>query len=357
MSYTVIVGVLTASLGITADLAQTALDHSSPSYESHVYSQPNTLVRVEGRRRLNMLCMGYAAPTVILVNGGDSNIMVWRKVQARIAAFSRVCAYDKAGFGFSDAAPRLSSVGHDVDDLRRLLDSARIAKPVVLVGHSLGGEDAVLFAGRYPNDVGGMVLVDPAFAGQARVWSTGRSPAELEQNRQGDQMTLASIAKCVEQARIGALTRANDKLGCLDNDYPDDPVLQTTLDRQEMSVKNQRAQMSEMQASMSIAEQRPSEAHDPFESVDDRDAATAPTDFGDMPLIVLTRQTDEKCSPQPACLEGQARWKAAHDALARYSSAGRSIVVPGAGHVIQEEQPDSVVNAVRKIVDAVRQRR
>jgi pimeloyl-ACP methyl ester carboxylesterase len=283
--------------------------------------------------------------------------MVWRKIQARVASFSRVCAFDKAGFGHSDATSRPSSVGYDVDDLHRLIVRSGIASPVVLVGHSLGGEDAVLFAGRYRRVVAGMVLVDPAFADQNRAWSAGRSTDDLAKHRQMDQAALADAAQCLKQAQAGTLTRATDKLGCLDEDYADDPVLQAELDRQEMMAQNQAAQMSESENSTALATVRPSIARDPFESQDDRDAAGAPTDFGGMPLIVLSRDIDAKCVADPACAKGEGNWwKAAHDRLAKYSTIGRSITVVGAGHVIMEDQPDAVVDAVRDVVLAVRQK-
>src|SRR5215470_3253396 len=84
-----------------------------------------------------------------------NSFVTWRHVQAQIARFTRVCAYDRAGLGFSDAATRPSTIANIVDDVHRLLKAAHIATPIVFVGHSLGGEAGLLFAATYPQEIAG----------------------------------------------------------------------------------------------------------------------------------------------------------------------------------------------------------
>ena len=79
---------------------------------------------------------------------------------------TRVCAYDRAGLGFSDAATRPSDLRNIVDDLHRLVEAAPIATPFVYVGHSLAGAIGLLYVATYPEDIAGAVLVEPAFAGE-----------------------------------------------------------------------------------------------------------------------------------------------------------------------------------------------
>ncbi len=86
------------------------------------------------------ICTGSGQPTVTLEAGSGNSMMTWRHVQAEVASFTRVCAYDRAGLGFSDAATRPSNDANIVDDLHRLLEAADIPIPIVFVGHSLGGE-------------------------------------------------------------------------------------------------------------------------------------------------------------------------------------------------------------------------
>ena len=98
--------------------------------------------------------------------GSGANMATWRHVQAEIAKVTRVCAYDRAGLGFSDAATRPSDLENMVDDLHRLIKAARIKTPFVYVGHSLAGAVGLLYVAAYPDDIAGAVLVEPCFAGE-----------------------------------------------------------------------------------------------------------------------------------------------------------------------------------------------
>ena len=106
-----------------------------------IYQSPQRLVAVDGSRRLNLYCAGSGRPTVFLEAGSGNGMVVWRLVQAEIAKFTQVCAYDRAGLGFSDAATRPSDVRNMTDDLHRLLLAADIPRPIVFVGHSLWRRD------------------------------------------------------------------------------------------------------------------------------------------------------------------------------------------------------------------------
>jgi len=183
------------------------------------------------------------------------------------------------------------------------------------------------------------------------------SAAEVVENRKNKLAWVKDMTECVRQAKAGRLNPATDKQGCLDKDYPDDPILQATLDRQEMTAQNEAAQLSEGVNASPLADTRPDVARDPFETQDDRDTLGASTDFGDMPLIVLTRDVDAKCASDHICAAGYAIWKSDHDRIATYSKIGKSLVVAGAGHVIEVDKPDAVVSAVREVVEATRRDR
>jgi pimeloyl-ACP methyl ester carboxylesterase len=102
---------------------------------SEVYAGPQRLVAVDGTRRLNLYCDGSGSPTVLLDAGSGISMAMWRRVQAEVVKVTRVCAYDRAGLGFSDAAGRPSRLSNIVDDLRRLVKAAPISTPFVYVGH------------------------------------------------------------------------------------------------------------------------------------------------------------------------------------------------------------------------------
>jgi pimeloyl-ACP methyl ester carboxylesterase len=129
------------------------------------YLEPGQLVDIGGRR-INLDCTGSGTPTVVLMAGISSWSPVWYKTQPVIAQTTRVCAFDRASFGFSDPAPRPQVLSDTVNDLHAALTAAALPGPYVLVGHSLGGVEARLYAQRWPRDVAGMILLDTSPAGE-----------------------------------------------------------------------------------------------------------------------------------------------------------------------------------------------
>jgi pimeloyl-ACP methyl ester carboxylesterase len=111
--------------------------------------------------KLRMLVMGSARPTVVFENGGGASLELWGQVPARVSEFSRVVAYDRAGDGLSDKGLVERDGRNIASELHAALQNARIPPPYILVGHSLGGPYSRIFADIYPNEIAGMVLVDP----------------------------------------------------------------------------------------------------------------------------------------------------------------------------------------------------
>jgi pimeloyl-ACP methyl ester carboxylesterase len=120
---------------------------------------PGQLVDVGGHR-LHLRCAGSGTPTVVLESGLGETAGYWEWISPAVAADTRVCVYDRAGRGWSDPV----SVPQDgvavATDLHMLLDRAHVSGPFVLVGHSSGAQYVRIFAGRYPGQVAGMVLLD-----------------------------------------------------------------------------------------------------------------------------------------------------------------------------------------------------
>lgn len=129
---------------------------------------PAQLVDIGDGRRMNLLCEGSGTPTVILESGAGGGLSGWMVFQTRIAQHTRVCSYDRAGFGFSDRSLRGITSITVTDDLHRLLVAADVEPPYVMVGHSLGGMYVRHFAAKYLDEVAGLVLIDPFTEDQAR---------------------------------------------------------------------------------------------------------------------------------------------------------------------------------------------
>ena len=119
-----------------------------------------------GGYSLHINYQGNKGPTVVLDSGQGCNSLDWALVQPSLAEFTRVCSYDRAGYGWSDESPKERSAGNMVDELHSLLHKADIPAPYILVGHSLGGVNVRLYASRYPDEVAGVVLVDSSHEDQ-----------------------------------------------------------------------------------------------------------------------------------------------------------------------------------------------
>lgn len=120
---------------------------------------PGAMVDVGGHR-LHIACAGQGSPTVVLDAALGNMSAHWALVQQEVARTTRVCAYDRAGLGWSEPGPGPRDAEHVVAELHTLLANAGIAGPYVLVGHSLGGLYTQLFAARHADQVAGVVLVE-----------------------------------------------------------------------------------------------------------------------------------------------------------------------------------------------------
>ena len=126
---------------------------------------PGLLVPV-GEHRLHLTCKGSGAPAVILDAGLGGNSLEWSRVQPVLAQRFMTCAYDRAGYGWSEGGPLPRTSERIVFELNVLLRNAAIPSPYVLVGHSFGGLNVRLYASYYPDQVAGLVLVDAAHENQ-----------------------------------------------------------------------------------------------------------------------------------------------------------------------------------------------
>jgi pimeloyl-ACP methyl ester carboxylesterase len=316
------------------------------------YASMTDSVRLADGRRIHIVCMGQGSPTVILTAGSGGWGVDWRKVQPQIAAKTRVCTWDRAGFGLSDPSPLPQTLANRVSDLEAALTRGGIAGPYVVVGHSMGGYESVMLKDRQPAKVVGMVLVDPSVPDQnarfARV-----APVMTAAFSGSMRDPLATLfRKCIPAIRAGTVSRAGpDPDGCLHPpppppDYPE--ALRAAFVAQTTAPPETVARAMETMASS-------------IESFDaDQQAILSPRrNYGSMPLIVLT--AGEFITPPdfPQAMKDevparQAEWARAHDEYAALSTRGVNRTVSGAGHFIQNDRPQAVIDAVGEVVDAAR---
>ncbi len=123
------------------------------------YAMPGASYAVGGHR-LHLACTGTGRPTVVLQNGMGETSALWNAITTKVAGTTRICAYDRAGQGWSEDTAHPQGARVVAADLHTLLARAGETAPYVLAGHSTGGTMAMTYAARYPSQVAGMVLLD-----------------------------------------------------------------------------------------------------------------------------------------------------------------------------------------------------
>lgn len=124
-----------------------------------IYTRPGRLISV-GTHRLNFYCMGTGSPTVVLEGGFGDWSPAFAGLQERLATFTRVCSYDRAGFGFSERGPMPRSAERIAEELHTALHNGGIDGPYLLVGLAFGSVPARAFADRWMPEVAGLVLIN-----------------------------------------------------------------------------------------------------------------------------------------------------------------------------------------------------
>jgi pimeloyl-ACP methyl ester carboxylesterase len=301
-----------------------------------VYLRPQRLAEVEPGRRLNVYCLGRGSPTVVFDSGLGDATRVWALVQPQVAAVTRACSYDRAGFGFSDPSPRPSTAENAVADLHRLLSALRIKPPYVLVGHSLGGLNVKLYAYEHRPDIAGLVLVDPS---QEDVFTRNE---RVDPNRHaGRPALLAKFESCLD-AKPSDLVQGSDLYKTCISDGPD-PRASEALNALEVEHYKRRATMSAWV----------SENENVFALSAD-EVRAARRSLGDTPVTVLIREPSPRRANQPQA-EYDAFEKIRMDVAsetAGLSTHGSVRVVKNTDHYIQFDQPDEVTAAILEVVRA-----
>ena len=291
-----------------------------------------------GGYRLHLDCRGEGSPAVVLEAGQGDFGLTWALVQPQIAEFARVCAYDRAGLGWSDPSPRPRTVEVMVDELRTLLLKAGVPGPYVLVGHSFGALIVRLFAHEHPADVAGMVLVDPAHEEQF-----SPEPIQKTLKRMAWMMPLMfgafqGLVRSGIAAMKPSLLPVQSWAAPMQLSEQDSATYQALV---VSDAKHLAASGGELKAlSESHAQMR---------------AAGIDT-LGDLPLIVLRhgQPSPMMASPEVAQLLEETTLRLQEE-VAGMSSRGTLAVVEDSGHLIHHEQPARVIQAIRDVLAMARQ--
>jgi pimeloyl-ACP methyl ester carboxylesterase len=298
-----------------------------------------------GGRTLNVYCSGQGTPTVILEPGGNSPGYAQLSLQSKIAAFTRACWYDRAGVGWSDppSSPRTSA--SVVSDLHEALQRGQVLPPYVMAGGSVGGEYVHIYTARYPSDVAGLVFIDSTVPDQHEP-DFMLSPLNRMSGRTRHLICMALPAA----SRFGIVRFFASRER---RPSPDDftPEQASTLARLEVQPK---AFVTDSEQGCAATDEGRIVPRDGGGNPDINNAAKNAGSLGDRPLVVLT--AGKYWAPdgfEKQAAEYHEIWVHQLQAsLVRLSTRGRQVVVD-ADHGMSQS-PDSIVTAIRQVVDEVR---
>lgn len=330
------------SLAALAVLAGLGYQRAGLARDAEAVRAPGRRVDIGGGRGLHLHCVGSGTPSVILEAGIAASSLSWTHVQPRVAAFTRACSYDRSGLAWSDGGLTPITAARCADDLDRLLSAASIRSPYVLVGHSYGAFILHIYATRHPDNVAGLVLVDPIY------------PAEWLEMTRRERWRLSGG---VFLSRVGALlAHAGVVRGCLN-----------LLARGSTGVPRRVSRLFGSEAARVLdrlvgeVQKLPIETWPAVQAhwsqarcftsmaghlAGLRRSAAEVAACGDLPkdipVTVITAATQS------------AAYRQEHARIVACSNRGRHIVATGSGHWIHLDEPALVVDAVREMVAGAR---
>jgi pimeloyl-ACP methyl ester carboxylesterase len=255
-----------------------------------------------GTHELHIYCIGEGSPAIVIDVGAGESYTSWQSVQEQLAQDTRVCAYDRAGYGQSEPGPMPRDSQRAAEELHLLLLNSGEEGPYLLVGHSLGGLNAQVFAASYPEQVVGVVLLDPPPQG----WMMGEGFPEL---RELFRQQTAAMEAAADAARASS-----------------DP--------------EEKAQAAFLETVASEHEEL---------LVQSAQQVGAISSFGQLPLTVIGAT-----EPDPRFGESSAAfrqfWNSESRELAVKSERGRFILAEGSSHHIHLDAPQLVIEAIREIL-------
>jgi pimeloyl-ACP methyl ester carboxylesterase len=268
---------------------------------------------------------------VIFESGGGGSSLDWRFVQTPIAAFTRACAYDRAGIAWSDLGPHRPTAEWVASELYTLVRNAKINGPFVLVGHSLGGLFAQQFAFRHSDEVVGLVFVDACHPELA----TRNPPAVRAAMRKLERLgAVMSFGAEFGVARALGISAGAPSSGLTPDEASRVSAIAFRPDWFRMSA----AYLADFD--ISCAQVR------------------AEWRTLNVPLVVLSHGKYDHILPflsEPDNREHERILAELQTDLARLSPQGRLVVVYDSGHAIMIDQPDAVISAVEQVVTSCRQ--
>jgi len=322
-----VVTLLLVALGINQRIALAGTREEFPA--------PGRLIDVNGHL-MHIHCMGSGSPTIVIDAGNGSFSVEWVPIQETLSQTTRVCTYDRSGYGWSEPGPEPRDGSQVISELHALLQSAGETGPYLLVGHSLGGVHVRLFAGHYPEETAGLVLVDTAY------------PLAITPEFERQMQTSLGFYQAMKLLTGSGVMRILGPLGGEDSMPETARKLPADLQQPYLNLL-----LDPVQYTTAISEM----VNLPQTFSETSSLLTGDQPFGNLPLVVLTAgqtsaagSTPFNMQPVPVDdhqieLQGE---------LAGQSSRGEQRVIADSGHSVHLDAPDVIVRAAQDLVDMIR---
>jgi len=269
------------------------------------FKPPGKLIDVNGRK-MHIYCIGNKSPTIILDSGTGGFSLEWKDIQHSLSQYVRVCAYDRAGYGWSDMGPLPRTTKRITHELHTLLQNAGIHGPYIMVGHSFGGFTAQYFARYFNHEIAGIVLIDSSHEEQVyRLPENGKDV----------------VRRSLHQDRSNMVTRS---------------VLHEHFPKEVAAVAQQL--MTRWTALLTWREEMANYA---LSSRELRDVHDRP--ILEIPIVVLTR--GKRVWPDTPYGDAMEMvWKELQDELSSLNGNSTHIIAENSGHVIHLDEPELLIS-------------
>jgi pimeloyl-ACP methyl ester carboxylesterase len=256
-----------------------------------------------GGRHIRLACQGSGYPTVVIDAGlgtAPAEDSAWQKIASKVATVTRVCLYDRAGLGGSDPNPKRVITSLDsATDMDRALKVAGLKGPFLVVGHSIGGLNAQVFANHYPSEVAGLVLVSTTHPDQFNIWLSLLPPPV-----DGESKVIADLRTFLETIQF-------------------DP----SKNEERLDVRQSEVEARQLHS------------------------------LGDKPVIVLTHSPKFRMVPgldEPLAIKLENATQQMQKQFLKLSTNSKQRIAATAGHELPHEDPDFVVAGILEGVREVR---
>lgn len=291
-----------------------------------VAGMPGRLYDVGGYS-MHLYCTGAGSPTILLSSGLGDDFTEWAKVQPVLSQQTRVCSYDRAGFGWSESRPGVQDANAISSHLHQLVKVAGIQRPLVLVGHSISGIYLRAYAAHYRDDLAGLVFIDGATPLQdSRI---PKALLKIQQDQRRDmpwQKLLMTLGWYRLKGECTSIPPGFEAYGAW---IKADSCVPSQMDAIEQELDAEQASGQET-------------------------IHAGP--FGNLPVLILSRDPSVLAPNWPASVakSNAVVWNQMQEEAKGLSSDNRRIIAKRSGHYIQDDRPDLVNRQIASFIVMIR---